>query len=301
MSGALQLSTRQNFIVGLLRYLLGLSMLPYAVSKMLKMQFIIFPFSTWQQSLEHLPGAAIAWAFLGYSEWFSILLGLFQAVPAVLLLFRRTYLLGAILMFPILLNVVLINYAMQLWLNTQMISLLLLTMNVVILLFRFRTLRSIWRLVSKPERFKRIKLEMGLNLSILAGTFVFLTLYFLNLKNDSNILTGDWYNKKHAVWHVDKVDSDSLSVLRLATYFKEKDILLFHPEHILEVCEGPYVRETLHYELQEDKKSIVIKDDEDQFQLNYSMEADILYLMAPLQNASFKIKLSRGFLNPFRN
>ena len=53
----------------------------------------------------------LTWAFLGFSTWFSILLGFLELVPGFLLLFKRTKFLGAILLFPSLLGVFLVNNA----------------------------------------------------------------------------------------------------------------------------------------------------------------------------------------------
>jgi hypothetical protein len=46
-----------------------------------------------------------------YSPVFQFLLGAFETIPAVLLLFARTRLLGALLLFPVVLNVAMINNA----------------------------------------------------------------------------------------------------------------------------------------------------------------------------------------------
>jgi hypothetical protein len=51
----------------------------------------------------------VAWSFFGYSRGYQIFLGWGEVIPAVLLLFRRTTLLGALLMFVVMLNVFLVN------------------------------------------------------------------------------------------------------------------------------------------------------------------------------------------------
>ncbi|HEY2169248.1 MAG TPA: hypothetical protein VGJ30_06455 [Candidatus Angelobacter sp.] len=83
------------------RYFLGLAMMPYAIDKL------------------HL----------------QMLLGLFELIPALLLLNVRTRRLGALFMFPVLLNVVLINFALDIGRDTKIISSVFLAINVFLVLY----------------------------------------------------------------------------------------------------------------------------------------------------------------------
>ena len=116
----------------LVRYLLAAGMAPYAVSKLLNFQFQV-PGWEYTRPLGEISGKYLTWAFLGYQPWFQFLLGALEGVPALLLLFRKTQRIGALLMFPVLLNVVLMNFALDLWDETKRISLVLLAMNVFLL------------------------------------------------------------------------------------------------------------------------------------------------------------------------
>jgi hypothetical protein len=92
----------------IVRYLLGMIMLAYGLIKVFQIQFIL-PADAYELQLKQLDGVTLTWAFLGFSSWFPILLGVFEIVPAILLLFARTKLLGAILLFPSLLTVMINN------------------------------------------------------------------------------------------------------------------------------------------------------------------------------------------------
>jgi hypothetical protein len=52
---------------------------------------------------------ALTWAYFGHSCGFTCVIGVFQIVGAFLLLFRHTRLFGAVFLFPILLNITLLN------------------------------------------------------------------------------------------------------------------------------------------------------------------------------------------------
>ncbi len=116
----------------IVRYLLCIGMLPYAISKLCNFQFQL-PAYVYPPPLGEIPGASLTWAFLGYQPWFQFLLGVLEFVPAVLLLFRRTRRLGAVLLLPVVLNVALMNYAIDLWPETQLISTVFLVMTLYLL------------------------------------------------------------------------------------------------------------------------------------------------------------------------
>jgi uncharacterized membrane protein YphA (DoxX/SURF4 family) len=133
------------------RFALALGMMPYGISKLFDMQFQVGA-SIYAQPLGSAPGTILTWAFLGYSPVFQFLLGVSETVPAILLLFARTRRLGALLLFPVLLNVVLFNYFLDLWPGTQFISSLLLALNLFLLLYDFRMYADfLSRLLAQPE------------------------------------------------------------------------------------------------------------------------------------------------------
>jgi hypothetical protein len=123
------------------RYLLGTVMLYYAIVKIVNVQFQVSPF-TYTRPLDQVPGRMLAWAYLGYAPWFQRLLGVAELVPAMLLFFRRTARLGAVLMFAVLLNITLVNFALDLWHDTKVISCQLLGLDVYLLINQSSYLRE---------------------------------------------------------------------------------------------------------------------------------------------------------------
>jgi uncharacterized membrane protein YphA (DoxX/SURF4 family) len=121
-----------TILIVIARYVLGLDILIYGISKLLNFQFQVSPW-TYAHPLAQTSGSMLAWAFLGYQPWFQFLMGVFEVVPGLLLLTRRTWRLGALLLFPVLFNVGLINYALELWRDTRIISSVLLLLNLFLL------------------------------------------------------------------------------------------------------------------------------------------------------------------------
>jgi len=129
-----------------IRSILGAAVLPYGVSKLLTLQFQV-PAFQYTRPLGEVPGTYLTWAFLGYASWLQILLGFAETIPAFLLFFRRTQRLGAVLLFPVLLNVVLVNFALGLWPATRIISLALLMLCTYLLIVDLPQFRAILALL----------------------------------------------------------------------------------------------------------------------------------------------------------
>jgi uncharacterized membrane protein YphA (DoxX/SURF4 family) len=149
------------------RFALALGMMPYGISKLFDMQFQVGA-SIYAQPLGSAPGTILTWAFLGYSPVFQVLLGVSETVPAILLLFARTRRPGALLLFPVLLNVVLFNYFLDLWPATQLISSVLLALNLFLLLYDFRMYADfLSHLVAKPEPIASRRLRIAAKVAAL--------------------------------------------------------------------------------------------------------------------------------------
>ena len=91
-----------------LRYLSAFLLLLYGSSKLLGGQFSVAP-DLALRPVGSLSGYQLTWYYYSYSHVYAILLGLIQLAGAALLLFRKTALLGAALMLPVMTNILLIN------------------------------------------------------------------------------------------------------------------------------------------------------------------------------------------------
>lgn len=148
-----------TILITIARYLLGLAILTYGISKLLNIQFQVSSW-TYAHPLLKTSGSMLTWAFLGYQPWFQFLLGVFETVPGLLLLSRRTWRLGALLLLPVLLNVVLINFALELWRDTQIISSVLLLLNLFLLacdLPMYRSFLAAMLPAPTPFRSRRVR------------------------------------------------------------------------------------------------------------------------------------------------
>jgi len=98
----------QPILVFLLRMYLAWIIMSYGLAKVFASQFPYLMANMDARMIELTP-MRIAWAFFGYSKGYQMFLGWGEVIPAVLLLFRRTTLIGALFMVVVMLNVWLIN------------------------------------------------------------------------------------------------------------------------------------------------------------------------------------------------
>lgn len=91
-----------------LRYLSAFLLFAYGSSKLLGRQFTLSP-EIAQRPVGSLTGYQLAWFYYSYSHVYAVILGLTQLAGGALLLFRKSALLGAALMLPVMTNIVMIN------------------------------------------------------------------------------------------------------------------------------------------------------------------------------------------------
>lgn len=93
-----------------LRYYLAGNMFGYGIIKIYHLQ-MPFPYlSQLVQPFGDKSPMGLAWSFIGYSKGYSAFSGIAEVIGGVLLLFRRTTLVGAITVAIVMLNVAMLNY-----------------------------------------------------------------------------------------------------------------------------------------------------------------------------------------------
>lgn len=91
-----------------LRYVSAFLLCGYGSSKLAHLQFHLNG-ALAQHPVASLTGYQLTWYYYGYSRVYACILGLTQILGGALLLFRKTALLGAIAMMPVVINILLID------------------------------------------------------------------------------------------------------------------------------------------------------------------------------------------------
>lgn len=95
-------------MTGILRYWLAFGISTYGFAKILKTQFA-HSFQRDDTVVHDLNGMNLTWQYFSHSYAMAAIIGLTQIGGAILLLFRRTTLLGTVILLPVLINILLIN------------------------------------------------------------------------------------------------------------------------------------------------------------------------------------------------
>lgn len=119
LSLGLSIFLRQRFNYGLLyvltqtfvRYYLAQMMLSYGFAKVFEAQFRYPNFYTLEQTYGESSPMGIVWRLMGLSRPYSIFGGLGEVLGGLLLLFRRTKALGALVVIAVMANVVMLNFS----------------------------------------------------------------------------------------------------------------------------------------------------------------------------------------------
>ena len=98
------------FAVIFLRYFLAIILLIYGFDKIYKYQFYYPEPNILYTKLKDIPQDLLYWSTMGTSYSYSVFAGLMEVIPAILLLWRRTYVLGAFINVLVFTNVVMTNF-----------------------------------------------------------------------------------------------------------------------------------------------------------------------------------------------
>jgi hypothetical protein len=140
-----------------LRYFCAFMLYMYGASKLLHFQFNLQS-ELAPRPIGSLNGYQLTWYYFGVSRVYAWILGLTQVAGATLLLFRKTTLMGALVMLPVMANILLIN--MFILVNDYgpyVISMLICISLLTVLWHQRRGLLALlWSTQnSEPERSKR--------------------------------------------------------------------------------------------------------------------------------------------------
>jgi hypothetical protein len=138
-----------------------------------------------------LSGYDLTWNYFGYSHAFAVILGLAQISGGILLLFKRTTLLGTCILLPIIVNIVLINLFFGIAAGAEL-NAFFITLGLLYLLFlRWRDIKAIFfgKLPDSSTargRFSKPLIKLLPLAIVFSGLFVFLSL------TSPAVLAGKW-------------------------------------------------------------------------------------------------------------
>jgi hypothetical protein len=160
-----------------LRYISAYLVLTYGTRKLIGGgQFALGPALS-SRLVGSLSGFELTWFYYGYSHVYGIILGLTQILGGVLLLFRRSALLGAAVLAPVMANILMINIFFHIALGAEVAAAFLLGSTMLLLWQEREAIVSLfWRDQSSETRMEKRTQKVALAivvLLVLAQVFVF--------------------------------------------------------------------------------------------------------------------------------
>ncbi|MVT12106.1 hypothetical protein [Chitinophaga tropicalis] len=227
---------RHAWLTGIIRYWIAVEIFNYGFAKILGTQFAPSYFkndSTWSS----LSGLDLTWNYFSYSYAMAVIIAGIQIVGSAFLLFRRTTILGIILLLPVMVNIVLIDIFYSIPYGALANAILFTLGLSYLLLLQWPAIKAFF--VQSLPILPVIRLggiKNVLRISLAAYAFAFI--YYVTTTSAPGSLTGKW-RVDQLVRHGDtaKVNdwlTDSMSWKNI--YLEEYGRAVFNP--------NPYVVET---------------------------------------------------------
>lgn len=164
-----------GFLYSSIRYCIAFTIAAFGWKKFYGLQFIV-PAEIANIPMNRQTGEWLTWFYFGYSHTFGIIIALIQIMGGYLLLFRRTLLIGAIILFSLLLNLTLINIFYQMNAGGLLQSVLL-TIGVLFLILLDYKKLVVFFLKTKST-LPALNFENGILKNILRISAIVLSLLF---------------------------------------------------------------------------------------------------------------------------
>lgn len=196
-TGTVQSGLRHAWLQGIIRYWLALSISTYGFAKILKTQ-LQSPDYRLDMPMGDVSGFGLTWYYFGYSYTLAVIIALFQIGGSILLLYRRTTLLGVMILLPVLVNIVLINQFFKIAAGAFFNSVVYTLGLVFLLLVDVAKLKvAFWDVVERlpPVTLGRNWVKQGLRVLPIVAAFGMIYYFVRTSKNDT-VLKGTWTVEK---------------------------------------------------------------------------------------------------------
>lgn len=140
-------------------YYLAIVLLTYGLNKIFKWQFYFPEPNTLFTRVGDLHKDILYWSAMGSSYTYSVFAGVIEVIPALLLLFARTRLAGALIAFAVMSNVVMINFGFDI--SVKLHSIFLLVICIFILLHYHQRIKLIFTIHSVKEIIEEPRLNFN--------------------------------------------------------------------------------------------------------------------------------------------
>tara|TARA_R110002073_G_scaffold296322_1_gene462301 strand:- start:11454 stop:12698 length:1245 start_codon:yes stop_codon:yes gene_type:complete len=290
-----------------LRVFLVIAMIIYGLAKVFKGQFADPSLELLIQPVGEMSPMGLAWTFMGHSMVYNIFLGSLEIIGGLLLLNRKTVMLGSLVVLGIMVNVAFMNLTYDIPVKlfsihlVIMASILLITNRKRILNFFFKNeaVEKIHLINYIKNTFLLKTIRFIKKTIIIVVTILVVIQCFFNFKATEQLRSS---SKLRGIWKVETFVKQQDTIAPLLTnddrwkYFiidqKGKAVVKKMNNHI----------DRYSFEENSDTKEIVFKDDKNSLpqKFTYEVSNDQLKLQGDLNNNKLSIQLKNIPVSQFR-
>lgn len=301
-------NTLYYWIRVLVRYYLFYTMVSYGLFKVIKLQFPFPYLSRLVQPYGESSPMGLAWTYMGYSDTYNYFTGFAELLAGVLLLFRRTTTLGALVSLAVMSNVFMMNMGYDipvklLSFNTILMSLFLLWKDLQRLINFFIT--------NKPAGAANLNLPYSgkkWRYSFIALKYLFIIFIFwvnLDLAISSQKEYGDKAPKAplYGIYYTESIVKNNDTLRPLATDSSAWKRLLIQFENYAMIKMMNDSTRGYNFRVDTMTKTITMfsrQDTVNKNTLRYVFEKGYLSLSTRMNEDSFQIRMKRFDENNFR-
>ncbi|PWH85090.1 hypothetical protein [Brumimicrobium oceani] len=250
-----------------LAYYLALIMLKYGFDKIFKAQFYLPEPNTLFTPLGMLDKDILYWSTIGSSHSYNVFIGLLEVIPAFMLLFKKTRILGLFILSGVLLNVLFVNLGFDI--SVKLFSTFLLLITLILLVPSLKNVIQFFvlnKMISLPYFTKENLINSKVIRFSIKGIIV---LFIISESLFPYIQTGNYNDDKvprismHGAYEILKSQPDGiLENLNIKRFFIHRQgyfIFQYEDDSM----------EDFHLEIQQNKL-ILTNYDEEEIELEYS-------------------------------
>jgi hypothetical protein len=284
-----------NIFSIILNYYLSLQLLKYGCHKLFKGQFYLPEPNILYTPFGSLDKDILYWSTMGVSHSYNMFMGMLEIIPALLLMHKKTRVLGLLMTLAVFINIVAINFSFDI--SVKLYSLFLLALTIVLLLPYLNSFYSYFINSEKTTlpKHKNISFKSSF-ISISLKSFVILFIFTESLLPYIN--TMNWNDDKqlrpylHGAYEVqkafdlrgDKISLDSFSIKRI--FIHRNGYIIFQDNNDR--------MQDFKLDIDQNKSEFILTDyelNQREISYQYKEEYKILLLRYFAENNEFRLEL----------
>ncbi len=256
-----------NILQLILVYYLALIMLKYGFDKIFKAQFYLPEPNTLFTPLGMLDKDILYWSTIGSSHSYSVFIGLLEVIPAMMLLFKKTRILGLFILSGVLLNVLFVNLGFDI--SVKLFSSFLLFITLILLAPSLKNILQFF-VMNKSISLSYFTGENFIHPKVIRFSIKGIIVLFIFSESLFPYIQSGNYNddiapriSMHGAYEITKTQSDGiLENLNIKRFF------IHRQGYFIFQYEGDSMKD-FHLEIQQNKL-ILTNYDEEKIELEYS-------------------------------